>query len=289
MITGIDHIAILVRDFDATVKSYETIFGRAPNWLGFMPGGRHAWFQFDGMALDIIGSDGEGPEAEASRAQIAKFGDAIWGLGFSVPDLDAATRLFERRGLNFLPRHTTLTKNTSGETRSWEIAVVKRKSAHGVALFLVENKPGASPWPVGPATVADDAAVSTLDHIVVNTTHPERATRPRPPARSHERAMGGAAIVLPLRPVDRRSRRQSETTAGRCARYVRRTGLARARSGERARPHRGGRHRCVGGTQGAQAWHIRVHGAQRDRWRPDPHAVRQRLETRPPHPSTSSG
>ena len=111
MITSIDHIAILVRDFDATVKSYETIFGRAPNWLGFMPGGRHAWFQLEGMALDVIGSEGTGPEADASRAEIAKFGDAIWGLGFSVPDLDAATRLFERRGLNFLPRHTTRTKN----------------------------------------------------------------------------------------------------------------------------------------------------------------------------------
>jgi len=188
MITGIDHVAILVRDFDATVKSYETIFGRAPNWLGFMPGGRHAWFQFDGMALDIIGSDGTGPEADASRAEIAKFGDAIWGLGFSVPDLDAATRLFERRGLNFLPRHTTRTTNASGATRSWEVAVIKRKSAHGVALFLVENKPAASPWPVAPTKVADEAAVSTLDHIVVNTTHPERAT-----------ALYGARLALDLR------------------------------------------------------------------------------------------
>jgi len=188
MITGIDHVAILVRNFDATVKSYETIFGRAPNWLGFMPGGRHAWFQFDGMALDIIGSDGTGPEADASRAEIAKFGDAIWGLGFSVPDLDAATRLFERRGLNFLPRHTTRTTNASGATRSWEVAVIKRKSAHGVALFLVENKPAASPWPVAPTKVADEAAVSTLDHIVVNTTHPERAT-----------ALYGARLALDLR------------------------------------------------------------------------------------------
>ena len=118
MITGIDHVAILVRDFDSTVSSYETIFGRKPNWQGFMPGGRHAWFQFDGVALDIIGSDGSGPEADASRAEIAKFGDAIWGLGFSVPDLDAATKLFERRGLNFLPRHTTRTKSAEGVERS---------------------------------------------------------------------------------------------------------------------------------------------------------------------------
>ena len=175
MITGLDHIAIMVRDFDATVKGYETIFGRKPNWLGFMPGGRHAWFQFDGMALDIIGSHGSGPEADASRAEIEKFGDAIWGLGFSVPDLDAATKLFERRGLNFLPRHTTRTKNDASTERSWEVAVMKRKSANGVALFLVENRPSAKRWPTASAAVAPDAAVGTLDHIVINTANPERA------------------------------------------------------------------------------------------------------------------
>lgn len=175
MITGIDHVAILVRDFDSTVKSYETIFGRKPNWQGFMPGGRHAWFQFDGVALDIIGSEGTGPEADASRAEITKFGDAIWGLGFSVPDLDAATKLFERRGLNYLPRHTTWTKSAEGVERNWEVAVMKRKSANGVALFLVENKPDGMRWPTAPTNVAPDAAVSALDHIVINTANPERA------------------------------------------------------------------------------------------------------------------
>jgi catechol 2,3-dioxygenase-like lactoylglutathione lyase family enzyme len=175
MITGIDHIAIMVRDFDATVANYEIIFGRTPNWRGFMPGGRHAWFQFSGMALDVIGTHGSGPEADVSRAEIEKFGDAIWGLGFSVPDLDAATRLFERRGLNFLPRHTTRTKNADGVERAWEVTVMKRKSANGVALFLVENKPEATNWPVAPVHVPQDAAVSTLDHIVIQTPNAERA------------------------------------------------------------------------------------------------------------------
>ena len=175
MITGIDHIAIQVRDFDATVASYETIFGRMPNWRGFSPGGCHAWFQFPGVALDIIGATGTGPQADAARAEIAKYGDAIWGLGFSVPDLDGATRLLERRGLAFLPRHTTRTTNAQGDERAWELAVMKRKSANGVALFIVENKPDAAKWPVAPANVAEDAAVNTLDHIVVHTTNPERA------------------------------------------------------------------------------------------------------------------
>lgn len=175
MIMGIDHIAVLVRDFNATVAGYSAVFGRKPNWLGFMPGGRHAWFQFGNAALDIIGTHGEGPEADASRAEIDRFGDAIWGLGFSVPDLAAALRLYERRGLVFLPRHTTRTKNADGAERAWELATMKRKSANGVALFLVENKPGAPRWPVPQAEVAEDAAVGEIDHVVIRTADAERA------------------------------------------------------------------------------------------------------------------
>jgi len=175
MIMGIDHIAVLVRDFNATVAGYSAVFGRKPNWLGFMPGGRHAWFQFGNAALDIIGTHGEGPEADASRAEIDRFGDAIWGLGFSVPDLAAALRLYERRGLVFLPRHTTRTKNADGAERAWELATMKRKSANGVALFLVENKPDTPRWPVPQAEVAEDAAVGEIDHVVIRTADAERA------------------------------------------------------------------------------------------------------------------
>ncbi len=174
MITGFDHVAIEVRDFAATVENYETIFGVTPNWRGRMAGARHAWFQFGNMALDVIGADGEGPAADAARAEVEKFGEGIWGLGFSVPDLTEALRLFERRGLVFLPRHTTRTQDDAGRERAWEVAVMKRGSANGVALFLVENKPEAARWPLAPAGFGD-ASVANLDHIVVQTRDAERA------------------------------------------------------------------------------------------------------------------
>lgn len=173
MITGIDHIAILVRDFDATVAGYSAVFGRRPNWLGFAPGMRHAWFQFGNAALDVIAAHGEGPEADNARDEIGRFGDAIWGLGFSVPDLGAALKLFERRGLVFLPRHTTRTRSADGTERAWELATMKRKSANGVALFLVEQ--AKERWPVPHADVPEEAAVGALDHIVVRTADAERA------------------------------------------------------------------------------------------------------------------
>src|SRR5277367_2079154 len=101
MITGIDHIGIEVKDFDATVRNYETIFGVAPNWRGGTSAWKHAWFQFGNMALDVVAAVGESAGADAIRAEIDRFGEGIFGLGFCVPDREAAVRLFERRGLSF--------------------------------------------------------------------------------------------------------------------------------------------------------------------------------------------
>jgi catechol 2,3-dioxygenase-like lactoylglutathione lyase family enzyme len=175
MITGFDHIAIQVREFARTVANYETIFGVAPNWRGLMPpDGEHAWFQFGNCALDVIGSDGGSAEAKAMHADLDKFGEGVWGMGFSVPDLEAALRLFGRRGLAFQPRHTTRTQNARGEARSWELGVMKRASANGVAIFIVESKPGAPKWPAAEPHFGE-ASVNGLDHVVVQTTNPERA------------------------------------------------------------------------------------------------------------------
>lgn len=173
MITGIDHIAIQVLDLESAIANYEVIFGRSCNWRGGATGMKHAWFQFDNAALDIIAPDGDSEAAKAIRADIAKWGEGIMGVGFAVSDLDEAVKLYERRGLAFVPRHTTMTESPTGEQRRWDIAMMRRKSANGVALFLVEQKQGAARWPVSPQT--GDAPVTNLDHVVVQTPNADRA------------------------------------------------------------------------------------------------------------------
>jgi catechol 2,3-dioxygenase-like lactoylglutathione lyase family enzyme len=174
MITGIDHIGLEVTDFEATVRAYEAIFGVAPNWRGALPGAKHAWFQFGNTGLDVVSPDGDSETADAIRNEIATFGEGIFGLGFSVPELEDATLLFERRGLQFVPQHETVSKGADGRERRWKIAMMRRASGNGVALFLVENKPGAARWPSGAAKFGD-ASVHALDHIVVQTANAERA------------------------------------------------------------------------------------------------------------------
>jgi catechol 2,3-dioxygenase-like lactoylglutathione lyase family enzyme len=172
MITGIDHIALQVRDFERTVAAYEVIFGRDPNWRGGATGWRHAWFQFENAALDIVAADGDNPAADNIRADIEKHGEGMLGLGLTVPDLEDAVRLFARRGLEFLPSHTTMSQSAQGQERRWQIAMMKRRSGNGVALFLVEQAKGR--WPV-PEAKFGDASVGNLDHVVVQTTDADRA------------------------------------------------------------------------------------------------------------------
>ncbi|HEY0301862.1 MAG TPA: VOC family protein, partial [Rhizomicrobium sp.] len=77
-----------------------------------------------------------------------------------------------RRGLEFVPSHTTMTQDAQGRERRWRITMMKRRSGNGVSLFLVER--AAEPWPV-PAAQCGDASVGGLDHIVVQTGDAERA------------------------------------------------------------------------------------------------------------------
>jgi catechol 2,3-dioxygenase-like lactoylglutathione lyase family enzyme len=86
--------------------------------------------------------------------------------------MEEALRLFTRRGLEFIPTHTTMTQNAQGEERRWLITMMKRRSGNGVSLFLVEKAQTA--WPVPPANFGD-ASIGNLDHIVVQTADAERA------------------------------------------------------------------------------------------------------------------
>ena len=40
MISGIDHIALIVRDLDDTVLNYQALLGRSPSWRGALEGAK---------------------------------------------------------------------------------------------------------------------------------------------------------------------------------------------------------------------------------------------------------
>lgn len=167
-ITGIDHVGIYVRDLDGSVADLALLLGHPPAWRGQIGEHRHAWFQLANVGLDVIAPEGNGPDAQATRSYIQKRGEGIWGIGFAVLNIEDARTLFTRRNLDVLEPGTTHSINAHGEKRDWRIAMMRRANTGAVKTFLVEQRRFVAPAP-GTDTV------SGLDHVVVNTSNPERA------------------------------------------------------------------------------------------------------------------
>jgi catechol 2,3-dioxygenase-like lactoylglutathione lyase family enzyme len=172
MITGLDHIALVVRDLDAAVDGYTRMLGVAPNWIGRGGGVRQAWFQFPNMALDVIAPEGDGAFADGVRAHLDAKGEGIWAVAFTAENLEAFAGLLTRRGIAATPPAAVRTTAGDGRTRTWLASNLDAKATGGLQLLLMAPpKDGA--WPLSEPT--GPGAIEKLDHVVVTTGNVDRA------------------------------------------------------------------------------------------------------------------
>lgn len=154
MITGLDHIAVAVRDFDAAADGYRRLLAREPE-LEPRDGADRAWFHLANMALEVIAPAGDGPAGDRVRARLDAAGDGVWIAAFRSDDLPGDARLLARRGLEVEPYRD-----------------VARVKAAGLDFVLTPGRTGAQP---SPAIADEAAAIPALDHVVVGTPNPDRA------------------------------------------------------------------------------------------------------------------
>lgn len=180
MVTGLDHVAVVVSDLDAAVAGYTALLGREASHADG-DGARRAWFRLANMSLEVISPDGAGPAGDRVRARLDSHGEGMWALAFAVDDLEAARRLMKRRGVT-ASEPAPLASPEGGRLASR----LDPEATGGVQSILVG--PGAGP-PAPSTTLGDEnAVVSSLDHVVVSTKNPDRAA-----------AIYGARLGLDLR------------------------------------------------------------------------------------------
>jgi catechol 2,3-dioxygenase-like lactoylglutathione lyase family enzyme len=145
MITGLDHVAVAVRDLDAAAERWSAMLGLTPE-----PedggGARRAWFRFADMALELITPDGEGPAGDRVRARLDAQGEGIAALAFAGRDLDALASLLDRRGL--------------GVQRLGPAIACDPARTGGISIYVTPETP-ARP------SATTEAPVSGLDHVVI--------------------------------------------------------------------------------------------------------------------------
>jgi catechol 2,3-dioxygenase-like lactoylglutathione lyase family enzyme len=171
MITGLDHVVVLVGDIKAGAAAYQTLLARAPAWQSSDDGVERVLFTLDNMTLELVSPSGDGATADRIRGVLAEQGEGLASLCFRTPDIAGMHRRLDRLALKPEPISDAESRDTAtGATLSWRRTRAATEATRGVRLFFLEL---AKERARSAATA--DAPITALDHVVVSTADPERA------------------------------------------------------------------------------------------------------------------
>ena len=174
MITGLDHVLLVCPSLDDAENCYTNLLGREPDWRSSDPGGSATIiYQLENTALEIMSPTGGGPLARRLHAMIDQDGIGLKTLVFGSDDLAGDRMHLDRRGMR--PDEIMAAESVdpySGKARYWSRTRLDDAQTFGVRIFLLQrNIP--DPLVCKPAT---PDIVASLDHVVINTANPDRAT-----------------------------------------------------------------------------------------------------------------
>ncbi|MES2197043.1 MAG: VOC family protein [Pseudomonadota bacterium] len=171
MITGLDHIVVLLQDIEAGTKAYEVLLGRAPSWRARSDGAETVLFTLDNMTLELMAPAGASATADRIRSVIKLWGEGLASICFRVDDIGKMYRRLDRLALKPDPVAEVESRDLeSGGTLSWKRTRAATDLTRGVRMFFLElaqERPHSA--------ITAEAPILSLDHVVVSTEDPERA------------------------------------------------------------------------------------------------------------------
>jgi catechol 2,3-dioxygenase-like lactoylglutathione lyase family enzyme len=171
MITGLDHLVVLLEDIEAGARAYQLLLGCAPSWRGASDGAETVLFTLDNMTLELMAPAGHSPTAERIHGVIKAWGEGLASICFRVGDIERMHRRLDRVALKPDPVVEVESRDTgSGALLRWKRIRAATDLTRGVRMFFLEP---AQDRPRSAATAA--APIIGLDHVVVSTEDPERA------------------------------------------------------------------------------------------------------------------
>jgi catechol 2,3-dioxygenase-like lactoylglutathione lyase family enzyme len=171
MITGRDHVVVLVNDIKAAMLTWQTLFARAPAWQNTGEGAERVLFTLDNMTLELVSPSGDSANADRIRAVLAEQGEGLASICFRCADIAKMHRRLDR--LTLKPEPVTQAESrdeATGATLSWKRTRTATNATRGVRLFFLEL---AKERPLSVRTTA--ASITALDHLVISTSQPEHA------------------------------------------------------------------------------------------------------------------
>jgi catechol 2,3-dioxygenase-like lactoylglutathione lyase family enzyme len=171
VISGLDHVVVLIEDIEAGVKAYELLLGRSPSWRSRSEGSEAVLFTLDNMTLELMAPAGSSSTADRIRDVIGMSGEGLASICFRVDDIAKMHRRLDRVALK--PEAVAEVESRdlgSAATLHWKRTRASTDLTRGVRMFFLEL---AHERPRSAATSA--APILGLDHVVISTEDPERA------------------------------------------------------------------------------------------------------------------
>jgi catechol 2,3-dioxygenase-like lactoylglutathione lyase family enzyme len=171
MITGLDHIVVLVTDLKAAETAYETLLGRKASWRSRGDGSENVLFTLDNMSLELMAPAGASEAAQRIRDVIGTWGEGLASICFRTGDVAKMHRRLDRVALKPEPVSEVESRdNASGAALRWKRTRAPTELTRGVRMFFLELD---GDRPRSPAASA--SPILGLDHVVITTEDPERA------------------------------------------------------------------------------------------------------------------
>jgi methylmalonyl-CoA epimerase len=101
MFKGIDHVVVAVKDLDAAVSNYETLYGVAVSERREAPaaGMKMAFFRFPDSFMELVSNiDDTGPIAK----RLAERGEGVHLIAMQVDDIDKAVAELRDKGVRLV-------------------------------------------------------------------------------------------------------------------------------------------------------------------------------------------
>jgi catechol 2,3-dioxygenase-like lactoylglutathione lyase family enzyme len=171
MITGLDHIVVLLADLKAAETAYETLLGRKASWRSQGDGSQNVLFTLDNMSLELMAPAGASEAAQRIRNVIKVWGEGLASICFRTGDVAKMHRRLDRVALRPEPVAEVESRDTaSGAALRWKRTRALTQLTRGVRMFFLELDGERAR---SPATAA--SPILGLDHVVISTEDPERA------------------------------------------------------------------------------------------------------------------
>jgi catechol 2,3-dioxygenase-like lactoylglutathione lyase family enzyme len=171
VISGLDHVVVLVKDIAKGAANYEALLGCAPSWQYSGAGADRVLFTLDNITVELVAPSGFSVAADHIRGVLNQSGEGLASICFLTADIARMHRRLERVALKPEPvAEVESSDAVSGATLRWKRTRTPTDLTRGVRLFFLELE-GARVR----SKAVTAAPVVGLDHVVVSTEDSERA------------------------------------------------------------------------------------------------------------------